>query len=183
MDQAVARRIDRQLRSFFPEGAIKHVRVLEHADAPEVEPGETAVRVFFDRGDRPDSEEADHEALVAFDEDNSAALKKMRDKLPRFISWVEFRPASRSGAPPPHGFGSRHQLPPRTPDEASDELTPVMTRLGPEDLQTVDTLITAGIASSRAELLRWAIGRIRENPAYTQIQERVREIGELKAQF
>ena len=40
-----------------------------------------------------------------------------------------------------------------------------MTRLGPADLATVDTLITAGIAGSRAEVLRWAVGRIRENPA------------------
>ena len=56
-------------------------------------------------------------------------------------------------------------------------------QLGPADLATVDALITAGIASSRAEVMRWAIGRIRENPAYAQVQERVREIGELKAQF
>jgi hypothetical protein len=44
-------------------------------------------------------------------------------------------------------------------------------------------LITAGIAGSRAEVLRWAVGRIRENPAYAQLQDRVREIGELKARF
>ena len=69
------------------------------------------------------------------------------------------------------------------PDEVSEELTPVMTRLGPADLATVDTMITAGIATSRAEVLRWAVGRIRENPAYAQIQARVQEIGELKAQF
>jgi hypothetical protein len=58
-----------------------------------------------------------------------------------------------------------------------------MTRLGPADLATVDTLITAGFAGSRAEVLRWAVGRIRENPAYAQLQNRVREISELKAQF
>ena len=57
------------------------------------------------------------------------------------------------------------------------------TTLGPADLATVDALITAGIASSRAEVMRWAIGRIRENPAYAQLQERVGEISELKAQF
>jgi hypothetical protein len=45
----------------------------------------------------------------------------------------------------------------------------------------VDTLITAGIAGSRAEVLRWAVGRIRENPAYVQLQNRLREINELKA--
>ena len=71
----------------------------------------------------------------------------------------------------------------KTLDEVSDELTPVMTRLGPADLAAVDTLITAGIANSRAEVLRWAVGRIRERPAYAQLQERVHEIGELKAQF
>jgi len=71
----------------------------------------------------------------------------------------------------------------RALDEVSEELTPVMTRLGPGDLATVDTLITAGIASSRAEVLRWAVGRIREHPAYAQLQDRVREINELKAQF
>jgi hypothetical protein len=27
------------------------------------------------------------------------------------------------------------------------------------------------------------VGRVRENPAYAQIQDRVREINELKAQF
>ena len=68
-------------------------------------------------------------------------------------------------------------------DEAAEELTPVMTRLGPADLATVDTLITAGIAGSRAEVLRWSVDRIRENPAYAQIQDRVREINELKARF
>jgi Arc/MetJ-type ribon-helix-helix transcriptional regulator len=70
-------------------------------------------------------------------------------------------------------------------DVADDapEFASVRTRLGPADLATVDALITAGIASSRAEVMRWAIGRIRDNPAYAQLQERMRQIGELKAQF
>jgi Arc/MetJ-type ribon-helix-helix transcriptional regulator len=58
-----------------------------------------------------------------------------------------------------------------------------MTRLGTADLATVDTLIAAGIANSRAEVLRWAIGRIRENQAYDQLQDRVHEINELKTKF
>ena len=61
--------------------------------------------------------------------------------------------------------------------------TPVMARLGAEDLETVDTLITAGIASSRAEAVRWALARIRERPAYEQLRARTREIDELKTQF
>ena len=37
------------------------------------------------------------------------------------------------------------------------ELSPVMARLGPVDLETLDALITAGIAGSRAEAVRWAL--------------------------
>ena len=62
-------------------------------------------------------------------------------------------------------------------------LTPVMARLGAEDLETLDTLIAAGIAGSRAEAVRWALARIRERPAYEQIRAHSRQIEELKAQF
>jgi hypothetical protein len=31
--------------------------------------------------------------------------------------------------------------------------------------------------------MRWVTGRIRENLAYAELRERVREIGELKARF
>ena len=41
-----------------------------------------------------------------------------------------------------------------------------MTRLGAADLATVDTLIAAFIANSRAKILRWAVGHIREHLAY-----------------
>ena len=41
-------------------------------------------------------------------------------------------------------------------------LVPVMARLGQADLETVDTLITAGIAANRAEAVRWALAGIRE---------------------
>jgi Arc/MetJ-type ribon-helix-helix transcriptional regulator len=58
-----------------------------------------------------------------------------------------------------------------------------MARLGPVDLETLDALITAGIAANRAEAVRWALARIRERPAYAQLRDRIREIDELKAQF
>jgi hypothetical protein len=187
MDQTVTDRIEEQLKSAFPAGAIERVQVLEYGDDPKVEPGQTAVRAFIARAGRPDGEEADKQTVTAFEQANRAVIMKLRDELPRFIGWIEFLPDRPDGAPRPHslpvlsiaGRGGRA----RTPDEASEELTPVMTRLGPADLATVDTLITAGIATSRAEVLRWAVGRIRENPAYAQIQERVHEIDQLKAQF
>jgi hypothetical protein len=69
------------------------------------------------------------------------------------------------------------------PGPDSPGLTPVMARLGPEDLETLDTLIAAGIATSRAEAVRWALARIRERPAFEQLRARTREIEELKSQF
>jgi Arc/MetJ-type ribon-helix-helix transcriptional regulator len=62
-------------------------------------------------------------------------------------------------------------------------VTPVMVRLRREDLETLDTLITAGIASSRAEAVRWALARIRERPAFEQLRARSGEIEALRSQF
>jgi hypothetical protein len=178
--------IEKQLRSVFPDGAIARVQVLAYGDDPAVEPGETAIRVFIPRSGRPEGKEADEDIVKAFEEANRSLIKELRERLPRFIGWVEFHPDGPSGAARPHGpilkIGVRGARA-KTLDEVSDELTPVMTRLGPADLAAVDTLITAGIANSRAEVLRWAVGRIRENPAYAQLQDRVHEINELKAQF
>jgi hypothetical protein len=186
MENTPADRIEERLRSTFPEAAIERVEVLTYGDDPAVEPGETAVRVFVSRAGRPEDEEADKEIIQAFEQANRAALKQLGDKLPRFIGWVQFRP-DRTDEPPRArgpilqiaGRGRR----PMAPDELTEQLTPVNTRLGAADLATVDTLITAGIANSRAEVLRWAIGRIRENPAYAQLQDRVHEINELKTKF
>ena len=184
--------VEKHLRSVFPDGAISRVQVLEYGDDPAVEPGDVAVRVFLprpdrpDRPDRPEGEGADEDIVGSFERANHERLKKLNDELPRAIAWLEFQADSPGGAEKPRrhvlkiGRGGRAAKP---LDEAAEDLTPVMTRLGPADLATVDTLITAGIAGSRAEVLRWAVGRIRENPAYAQIQDRVREISQLKARF
>src|SRR5450759_4143771 len=50
-----------------------------------------------------------------------------------------------------------------------------MARLGPVDLETLDALITAGIATNRADAVRWALAHIRERPAYGQLRERASE--------
>jgi hypothetical protein len=178
-------RLEKHVRSVFPDGVISRVQVLEYGDDPAVEPGDVAVRVFLPRPDQPGSGEADEEIVGSFEKANRERLKKLNDELPRVIAWVEFQADSPDGAEKRRhhvlkiGRGGRAAKP---LDEA-EELTSVMTRLGPADLATVDTLITAGIAGSRAEVLRWAVGRIRENPAYAQLQDRVREISELKARF
>jgi hypothetical protein len=179
-------RVEEHIRSLFPDDVISRVQVLEYGDDPAVEPGDVAIRVFLHLPDQPEGEEADEETVDSFEKANRERLKKLHDELPRFIAWVEFQ----ADSPEETEKLRRHVLKigrggraARPVDEASQELTPVMTRLGPADLAAVDMLITAGIAGSRAEVLRWAVGRIRENPVFAQLQDRVREISELKARF
>jgi hypothetical protein len=179
-------RVEKHIRSLFPDDVISRVQVLEYGDDPAVEPGDVAVRVFLHRLDQPEGEEPDEEIVGSFEKANRERLKKLNDDLPRVIAWVEFQADSPDETDKRRrhvlkiGRGGRAAKP---LDDAAEDLTPVMTRLGPADLATVDTLITAGIAGSRAEVLRGGVGRIRENPAYAQLQNRVREISELKARF
>jgi hypothetical protein len=195
MGDMPAPQVEERIRSAFPEGAIERVQVLAHGDDPEVGPGETAVRVFLSRAGRPEGREADQEIVRTVRDAGQASLRRLAGELP-FIEWMEFRPH----VPGRHGgfhpdIGPSIRFSPRGeqghpsiveqagPGEPQEQLTPVMTRLGPADLAAVDTLIAAGIAGSRAEILRWAVSRIREHPAYAQLQDRVQEISQLKAQF
>ena len=168
MEDEVTERIDQQVRSAFPDGAVARVQVLQYGDDPEVEPGQTAMRVFFDWPGRSDGKKADPKTVHAFVVANSAALDVLRAELPRSIRWVEFRPESPAGAASPHGLSYRITERGRraaAQDDVPENFTPVMTRLGPADLAMLDSLITAGIVNSRAEGVRWAIGRLREYPA------------------
>jgi hypothetical protein len=191
MAKAAAERIEKELRSRFTKGSIAQVQVLEYGDEPEVEPGEVGIRILLSRSGRPEGEQANKEIIDAFDEANKEQMKELREHLPRFIGWVEFRVESAESADSEAKargpvrkmmFGGPSNRA-KTLDEMSDGLTPVMTRLGTADLATVDMLIAAGFANSRAEVLRWAIGRIREHPAYTDLQNRMQDIDALKAQF
>jgi len=173
MENAQVNRIEEQVRSAFAEGLVERVQVLSYGDDPAVEPGETAIRVFISRAGRPEGTDADKEIITAFEHASLEALKRLSEELP-VIGWIDFRPATqdesaRSGGPfgtgPFFRFKNRRDTCP-PPGELSEQLTPVMTRLGVADLGTVDTLIAAGIANSRAEVLRWAVGRLREDPAY-----------------
>ena len=60
---------------------------------------------------------------------------------------------------------------------------PELTRLGPAGLETLDTLIMAGTAATRAEAIRWALDRIRERPAYQRLRELRAEADKLRNQF
>ncbi len=58
-----------------------------------------------------------------------------------------------------------------------------LARLGPAGLETVDTLIMAGIADTRGEAIRRALDRIRELPAYERLRQHVLDTGRLIEEF
>lgn len=190
MEQTELDRIRQQfaeaVRRRLPGAPIERIEVLQHGDDPEVEPGQLLARVIVAApgGEEPGGEE---ERKRVFDELHAAhheafhELRKELNKLPvpvvlQFIAggtpsedikgpFIQLLHARGGGEGPAPGF------------------TPVMARLAAEDLETLDMLITAGIATSRAEGVRWALARIRERPAYEQLRARTREIEELKSQF
>jgi hypothetical protein len=174
MDKAVTDRIGQQVRQAFPDGAITRVQVLQYGDDPEVEPGQAAVRAFFEWPGRAEGGRADPKTVHRFVTANAAALGVLRDGLPRVIEWAEFRPEGE--ARPANAGGLSYRIadrghPVAGRDEVPEERTPVMVRLGAVDLATVDALITAGVVNSRAEGLRWALSRLREQPAYASLQQ------------
>jgi hypothetical protein len=185
MDKAVTDRIEQQVRRAFPEGVIARVQVLQYGEDPEVEPGQAAVRVFFDWPGRPEGGKADPKTVHQFVTANAAALGALSDGLPGVIGWAEFRPEGEARAASRGGLSYRitdRGQPPAARDDAREDPTPVMARLGALDLATVDTLITAGIVNSRGDGLRWALSRLREDPAYARIQQRANENDGPKAQ-
>jgi hypothetical protein len=122
-----------------------------------------------------------HEPLDGFKQAHGGALERFRDVISRELPEVGFLELTVDAGPQRKGV-MRLRLG-HVPAGRPGDLTPVMARLGPTDLQTLDTLITTGIAANRADAVRWALARIRERPAYAELRERARQIGELKTQF
>ncbi len=172
MDRAEADHIEKEVLGRFPDGTLRSVQVLQYGEDPAIEPGQVGIRLTIEAtpGD-------DGEMLDAFMGTHRAVLKGLRRDI-RQLSPETKRVEFVSGADGKNKFLMR-----LGEDEPSGELTPVMARLGPADLETLDTLIAAGFAANRAQAVRWALARIRERPAYAQLRDRAREIEELKSQF
>jgi hypothetical protein len=174
---------DQVVRERFPGAPIERVAVLQYGDDPEIEPGQLLARVYLEAAG---GKEERRLALESFHDAHREAIRELRHDLDKIheAGPLDFV-VSGEGDEDGEGRGPRMRLmgPRGTLETEGVPLTPVMARLGPDDLQTVDTLITAGIAANRAEAVRWALARIRERPAYAQLQERAREIEDLKAQF
>ena len=178
----IRQQFDEEVRRRLPGASIERTEVLQHGDDPEVEPGQLLARVVVAA---PGGEDDRKRAFEEFHAAHHEAFNELRKELntlpvPVMLQFVA------GGAP----AGDRPKGPiiqlfhARGGGEGpAPGFTPVMARLATEDLETLDMLITAGIASSRAEGVRWALARIRERPAYEQLRGRTREIEELKSQF
>jgi hypothetical protein len=183
VDQEEKERLERgaeeELNRQFGDGTVQKVEVLQYGDEPVIEPGQMMVRVIL----TPTHEDPD-ETLHAFEKAHRAAIddlrKKVAQKMP-FIGRVQFTlptlPGERKHPVISMSIGPPDRMAP------GRNLTPVMARLDPRDVEVLDALITAGIVSNRAEGVRWALTRIRERPAYTQLREHIGKIDELKAQL
>jgi hypothetical protein len=185
VDEAAADRIqrilDEEIKSRFPEGTIEHVALLQYRDDPVVEPGQFVVRVVAAAPeDKDQRERVARELEGSFRQQMDQIRHDLRDKLPE-VSKIEIRMGHDQAGPRFIMASPARSLEGRA--LAGADLTPVMARLGPADLETLDTLITAGIASNRADAVRWALARIRERPAYTQLRAKAAEIEQLKSQF
>lgn len=183
MDQNEKEQLERaaeeELNRQFGEGLVRKVTVLQYGDEPVIEPGQVMVRVILNPTD-----EDPGETLDAFKRAHHETIRELRakvaEKMP-FIGRVEFtvHTESERGKHPVLAMG----IGPPDRTAVGRSLTPVMARLDPKDVETLDALITVGIVSNRAEGVRWALARIRERPAYARLREHIGKIDELKAQF
>jgi hypothetical protein len=187
MEQAaldhVQQLIEDEIRTRFPGAPVECVKVLQYGDDPAVEPGELAVRVSLTPAEG-DGEEGRKQVLEDFHRSFDKELHRFREDLSQKLP--EARQLEFGVGEDRHGPHIRLNRGPGSIEArvmAGGELTPVMARLGPMDLETLDTLITAGIAGNRADAVRWALARIRERPAYERLRQRATELEELKAQF
>jgi hypothetical protein len=177
------RKLEEQVKERFPDGVIQRVALLQHGEDPEVEPGELLVRVFIGAAGGPETRE---QSLKAWEHELKGwekLWKELSERLPE-VRLVEVTFDGPDDDKPQRIMQRGPSLADvEERERAGGYLTPVMARLGPVDLETLDRLITAGIATNRAEAFRWVLARIRERPAYAKLSERARELDELKAQF
>jgi hypothetical protein len=182
--ERLQQRLDGEVKERFPEGSVRQVVLLQHGDDPAVEPGEVRVRVLIPKDYKAGNKDWAHENMTRIME----FRRELAERLPE-VSGLEVIPDD-PGDPGDPGV-PYDRRPPRLyvggggwlrPGGGS-ELTAVMARLEPEDLQTLDALITAGVAANRSEAVRWALARIRERPAFAKLAEWVRGLDELKAEF
>jgi Arc/MetJ-type ribon-helix-helix transcriptional regulator len=171
----IQRMIDAEATECFPPDAVPKLVLLRYGDHPMIEPGELYLLVILGQ---------DGPTRDAWREEHFDRLENFRaQRLPEVKGFMLTTDARDSAGRPPTTIMQPTGISLLDPedDEIARGLTPVSARLGPADLATLDALITSGIAASRAEGARWALARLREQPAYAQLSEPAREPGEPRA--
>jgi hypothetical protein len=182
----IERELDDEVRTRFPGGAVRQVALLQYGDDPQIEPRDLWVRVLLD-SDGPDDYER---SWKAFADAHQAAI----DEFPRYLAEkvreimnVEFRFSHSADARgdldgPQYGYPTGRRLSDYQEWERG-VATFVRAPMGPSGLETLDTLIMAGIAGTRMEAIRWALDRFRGHPAYERLRERGRDGDTLRDEF
>jgi len=163
--------IDAEAAERFPPDAVPRLALLHHGDHPVIEPGELYLLVILGQ---------DGAAQDAWTEEHSGRLRDLRaQRLPEVKGFMLTTDARDSAGRPPSKIMIPVGISLLDPeeDEIASGLTPVTAELGPVDLATLDMLVTAGIAASRAEGARWALARVREQRAYATLSGRARQRG------
>ena len=177
--ERLERGVEQELNRQCGDGIVQKVEVLQYGDQPEIEPGQAMLRVVL----TPAGEDPE-EALHVFEQTHRAVIEDLRNRVAQKVPVI--RRLLLTFPPQPgedgHPVISMSVSPPDRP-AAGRNLTPVMARLDPSDVEVLDALITAGIVSNRADGVRWALTRIRERPAYAQLREHIGKLDELKAQL
>lgn len=165
--------IDDEATERFPAGAVPRLVLFHYGDHPVIEPGELYLQVILGQ-DGPGRLEGEY-----FDR-----LEDLRaQRLPEVKGFIVTTDVPDSAGRRPTGIMKMDgiSLLDAQEDEIARGLTSMPAQLGPADTGTLDTLITAGIAANRSEAVRWALARVREQPAYAELSERTRDSGEVRA--
>jgi hypothetical protein len=162
MEQADLERVrnmfDREVREQL-QGAQVRTEVLQYGDAPEIEPGQLTARIVLDAPDDPVER---MRTFKEFSEAHRGAVSRLREALDALPANILLQVVASSGDVDAE-TGPRIQLLAHGggPGGPPTGLIPLDAWVAPEDLETLDTLIGAGIGTSRAEAVRWALARIR----------------------
>ena len=152
----IQRELDDEVRTRFPGGTVRQVALLQYGDDPHIEPRDLWVRVLLDS----DGPEDYDRSWKVFADAHQAAI----DELPRYLAEklheimkVEFRFADNAGTRgdldgPQWGYYTGDRLSEYQEWERG-VATFVHAPMGPSGLETLDTLILAGVADSRGEAI------------------------------
>ncbi len=169
MEQAtidhIQRMIDDEATERFPAGTAPQLVLLHYGDHPGIEPGELYLQVVIGQDDAP------WETWTQEQRDRIWGFRDQRLPETRGVMVTTDTPDTAGRRPTATMMIDSDSLLRPENYERARGLIPVMAHLGPEDLQTLDTLVIAGIAASRSESTQWALARIREQPAYAQLSE------------